>query len=132
MERPRIRLIKLNNLQVTNYPLIHGFHIGVVTNELEIRTLQVHGVLNVVSWGILMPLGAVIARYLKVFKSATPAWFYLHVACQTSAYIVGVSGLGTGLKLGDESGVSQNTHKAIGIAMVCLATVQVPILCFHV
>lgn len=89
------------------------------------RKKNVHGVLNVVSWGILMPFGAVIARYLKVFKSATPAWFYLHVACQTSAYIVGVSGLGTGLKLGDESGASQDTHKAIGIVMVCLATVQV-------
>ncbi|CDP18260.1 unnamed protein product [Coffea canephora] len=89
------------------------------------RKRNVHGVLNVVSWGILMPLGAVIARYLKVFKSATPAWFYLHVACQTSAYIVGVSGLGTGLKLGHDSGLSQDTHKAIGIAMVCLATVQV-------
>uniref|UniRef100_A0A6N2K0S5 Cytochrome b561 domain-containing protein n=1 Tax=Salix viminalis TaxID=40686 RepID=A0A6N2K0S5_SALVM len=39
---------------------------------------NIHGVLNAVSWGILMPIGALIARYLKVFKSADPAWFYLH------------------------------------------------------
>lgn len=34
---------------------------------------QIHGVLNVVSWGILMPIGVIIARYLRVFKSADPA-----------------------------------------------------------
>ena len=82
--------------------------------------------LNAVSWGILMPMGAVIARYLKVFKSADPAWFYLHVTCQTTAYIVGVAGWGTGLKLGSDSpGVTQNPHRSIGIALFCLGTLQV-------
>lgn len=82
--------------------------------------------LNAVSWGILMPTGAIIARYLKVFKSADPAWFYLHITCQFSAYVVGLSGFGTGLKLGnDSSGVEYNTHRALGIVLVCLATLQV-------
>ncbi|KAM0950354.1 putative cytochrome b561 and DOMON domain-containing protein [Dioscorea sansibarensis] len=83
-----------------------------------------HGVLNAVSWGILMPVGAITARYLKIF--ANPAWFYLHVACQCSAYIVGVAGWGTGLKLGSESsGVTYHSHRNIGIALFCLATLQV-------
>ncbi|XP_039115218.1 cytochrome b561 and DOMON domain-containing protein At5g47530-like [Dioscorea cayenensis subsp. rotundata] len=83
-----------------------------------------HGVLSAVSWGILMPIGAITARYLKVF--ANPAWFYLHVACQCSAYIVGVAGWGTGLKLGSESsGVTYHSHRNIGIILFCLATVQV-------
>ena len=82
--------------------------------------------LNAVSWGILMPTGAIIARYLKVFKSADPAWFYLHITCQASAYIVGVSGFGTGLKLGSDSeGVEYDTHRALGIVLVCLGTLQV-------
>lgn len=82
------------------------------------------------SWGILMPTGAIIARYLKVFKSADPTWFYLHITCQASAYIVGVSGLGTGLKLGSDSeGVDYDTHRALGIVLVCLGTLQVP--CVH-
>ncbi|KAL3633606.1 hypothetical protein CASFOL_022368 [Castilleja foliolosa] len=90
------------------------------------RRRNVHGVLDVVSWGIMMPLGAMIARYLKVFKSANPAWFYLHVTCQTAAYIVGVAGWGTGLKLGsDSSGVVQTTHRNIGITLFTLATLQV-------
>ncbi|KAK4492950.1 hypothetical protein RD792_000277 [Penstemon davidsonii] len=90
------------------------------------RNRNIHGVLNVVSWGILMPLGAVIARYLKVFKGANPAWFYVHVTCQTSAYIVGVAGWGTGLKLGSDSvGVQQNVHRNIGITLFVLGTLQI-------
>ncbi|XVF71783.1 hypothetical protein PTKIN_Ptkin12aG0066700 [Pterospermum kingtungense] len=87
---------------------------------------NVHGVLNTVSWGILMPLGAIAARHMRVFKSADPAWFYLHVACQSSAYIVGVAGWATGIKLGSDSpGVTQNPHRNIGIALFCLGTLQV-------
>lgn len=87
---------------------------------------NVHGVLNAVAWGTLMPIGAIIARYLKVFKSADPAWFYLHVACQSSAYIVGVAGWGTGLKLGSDSpGVTYTAHRNIGITLFCFGTLQV-------
>ncbi|GFP83295.1 cytochrome b561 and DOMON domain-containing protein at5g47530 [Phtheirospermum japonicum] len=90
------------------------------------RRRNVHGVLDVVSWGIMMPLGAMVARYLKVFKSANPAWFYLHVTCQTAAYIVGVAGWGTGLKLGsDSAGIEHTTHRNIGITLFTLATLQV-------
>ncbi|XP_016195682.1 cytochrome b561 and DOMON domain-containing protein At5g47530 [Arachis ipaensis] len=89
------------------------------------RKRNMHGVVNAVSWGVLMPMGAVIARYLKVFKSTGTAWFYLHVACQVSAYIVGVAGLGTGLKLGDDYPVDgTDDHKALGIIMVALGTLQ--------
>ncbi|KAK6919247.1 AIR12, DOMON domain [Dillenia turbinata] len=84
-----------------------------------------HGVLNAVSWGILMPIGVIIARYVKVFEAADPAWFYLHVGCQSSAYIVGVAGWGTGMKLGSDSPIEQTTHRNIGIALFCLGTLQV-------
>ncbi|EEF30377.1 Auxin-induced in root cultures protein 12 precursor, putative [Ricinus communis] len=87
---------------------------------------NVHGVLNAVSWGILMPMGIMIARYVKVFKVANPAWFYLHVACQSSAYVVGVAGWGTGLKLGSDSpGIKYEKHRNIGITLFCLATLQI-------
>lgn len=90
------------------------------------RNRNIHGVLNAVSWGILMPIGAIIARYMRVFKSADPAWFYLHVTCQSSAYIIGVAGWATGIKLGSESsGVQYTAHRAIGIVLFCLGTLQV-------
>ncbi|KAK6155299.1 hypothetical protein DH2020_009547 [Rehmannia glutinosa] len=99
---------------------------GAASGGSRQRRRNVHGVLNVVSWGILMPLGAMAARYLKVFKAANPAWFYLHVACQVSAYSVGVGGWATGLKLGSDSpGVEQTTHRNIGISLFALATLQV-------
>ncbi|CAM8953026.1 unnamed protein product [Rhodiola kirilowii] len=92
----------------------------------RIRKRNIHGILNAVSWGVLLPAGAMFARYLKVSKAADPAWFYLHIACQTSAYIVGVAGWATGLKLGSESvGVEQKVHRSIGIALFCLGTLQV-------
>ncbi|XP_078436699.1 cytochrome b561 and DOMON domain-containing protein At4g17280-like [Wolffia australiana] len=90
------------------------------------RRRNVHGILNGVSWGVLMPLGVVIARYVRVFESADPAWFYLHVACQCSAYVLGVAGWGTGLKLGSDSqGIQYSKHRVIGIVLFSLATLQV-------
>lgn len=89
------------------------------------RRRNTHGVLNAVSWGVLMPMGAMIARYLKVFKTANPAWFYLHVACQVSGYIVGVAGWGTGIKLGNDSpGIKYDKHRNIGIALFAIGTLQ--------
>ncbi|KAL2239658.1 cytochrome b561 and DOMON domain-containing protein At3g25290 [Sesamum indicum] len=87
---------------------------------------NIHGVLNVVSWGIMFPIGIIIARYLRTFPSADPAWFYLHVFCQVSAYAIGVAGWGTGLKLGSQSkGITYSNHRNIGIALFALATVQI-------
>ncbi|XP_076942019.1 cytochrome b561 and DOMON domain-containing protein At5g35735-like [Bidens hawaiensis] len=97
---------------------------GVGGNLLHRR--NTHGVLNAVSWGVLMPMGAMIARYLKVFKVAHPAWFYIHVACQVTAYGVGVAGWGTGIKLGSDSeGIKYTTHRNIGITLFALGTLQV-------
>jgi len=79
-----------------------------------------------VSWGVLLPTGAIFARYLKTFKSADPAWFYLHVTCQLVGYGVGVSGWATGINLGKESkGVTYTDHRNIGIAVFALGTLQV-------
>ncbi|KAJ6747799.1 CYTOCHROME B561 AND DOMON DOMAIN-CONTAINING PROTEIN [Salix koriyanagi] len=68
---------------------------------------NIHGVLNAVSWGILMPIGAFDSKVLE-------------------AYIVGVAGWATGLKLGSESaGIQYDAHRTIGIFLFCLATLQV-------
>nr|CAB3457483.1 unnamed protein product [Digitaria exilis] len=87
---------------------------------------NIHGILNVVSWGVLLPMGAIFARYLKTFQSADPAWFYLHVTCQLIGYGVGVSGWATGINLGNESqGVTYTDHRNIGIAVFALGTLQI-------
>lgn len=74
----------------------------------------------------MMPIGALIARYVKVFEAADPAWFYLHVSCQSLAYLIGVAGWGTGLQLGSESPSIQYTaHRCIGITLFVFGTLQV-------
>ncbi|KAA8527876.1 hypothetical protein F0562_035255 [Nyssa sinensis] len=89
-----------------------------------LRNRNIHGILNAASWGIMFPVGIIIARYIRTF--ADPAWFYLHVACQVSGYVVGVAGWATGLKLGSQSkGVEYTSHRYIGITLFCLATLQV-------
>ncbi|KAM7262635.1 hypothetical protein ACFE04_000318 [Oxalis oulophora] len=99
---------------------------GAADVDSKLKKKNIHGILNTVSWGLLFPLGVVIARYVRTFKSADPAWFYLHVTCQLSAYVLGVAGWGTGLKLGSESkGIVYTGHRNIGISLFCLATVQV-------
>ncbi|KAJ9169824.1 hypothetical protein P3X46_017973 [Hevea brasiliensis] len=101
---------------------------SVATGGVDSKTKKrnIHGVLNAVSWGVLFPIGIIIARYLRPFQSADPAWFYLHVSCQVSAYAIGVAGWGTGLKLGSESkGIQWTAHRNIGISLFSLATLQV-------
>ncbi|XP_047955270.1 cytochrome b561 and DOMON domain-containing protein At5g47530-like [Salvia hispanica] len=117
------------NVQSTgNLNLLSGQTGGTTTGSVDSRTKKknIHGVLNSVSWGILLPIGAITARYLKVFPAADPAWFYLHALFQSSAYIIGVAGWATGLQLGSQSaGITYTAHRIIGIVIFCLATLQV-------
>ncbi|RZC56335.1 hypothetical protein C5167_015189 [Papaver somniferum] len=92
----------------------------------KLKKKNIHGVLNAVSWGMLFPIGAVIARYLRVFEAADPAWFYLHVFCQLSGYAIGVAGWATGLQLGKQAqGFGNTLHRNIGITLFTFATLQV-------
>ncbi|CAL9096133.1 unnamed protein product [Musa acuminata var. zebrina] len=114
-----------NLLSKNNLDFLSG-EAGSAGGNSRLRRKNIHGVLNAIGWGILMPIGAIMARHVKVFRAADPAWFYLHVACQCSAYIIGISGWGLGLKLGSESvGIAYHKHRDIAIALFCLATVQV-------
>ncbi|GLJ53603.1 hypothetical protein SUGI_1143500 [Cryptomeria japonica] len=91
------------------------------------QTLKnIHGMINVVSWGIMIPIGVMIARHAITFQVAYHTWFYIHAICQSFGYIIGVSGWAIGLKLGSYSkGVVRTSHGIIGIVIFCLATLQV-------
>ncbi|OVA08670.1 Cytochrome b561 [Macleaya cordata] len=125
---PNIHDMTLENLNSKGtLDLVKGeSNTNVGDGDSKHKKRNIHGILNAVSWGILFPVGVIIARYLRTFESADPAWFYLHVFCQVSAYVIGVAGWGTGLKLGSESkGIQYTNHRNIGIALFCLATIQV-------
>ncbi|XP_044982001.1 cytochrome b561 and DOMON domain-containing protein At4g12980-like [Hordeum vulgare subsp. vulgare] len=93
------------------------------SNLLKKKT---HGILNAVSWGILLPIGGIVARYLKTFKSAEPAWLYLHIACQLMAYMMGLCGFPIGIDLGNLSkGITYLSHRNMGIVVLAIGTLQI-------
>ncbi|CAN0927278.1 Auxilin-related protein 2 [Linum grandiflorum] len=82
-----------------------------------------HGIMNMVGWGILMILGAILARY---FKHLDPLWFYAHVLVQSSGFVLGIIGVITGLLLQDDLDARHvSTHKALGILVLVLGCLQV-------
>lgn len=73
-------------------------------------------------WGILVAIGAMVARYMKQWD---PIWFYSHTAIQSLGYILGVAGIITGLVLSNRVSANVDKHKAIGITILVLGTLQV-------
>lgn len=85
-----------------------------------------HGSLNALSWGLLLPIGAATARYLRpCTASVGPAWFYAHAATQAAGYALGAAGFALGLVMGSASpGVSYRLHRGLGIAAATAGSLQ--------
>nr|DAD25332.1 TPA_asm: hypothetical protein HUJ06_026796 [Nelumbo nucifera] len=81
-----------------------------------------HGVLNILSWGILIVIGVIIARY---FKHYDPTWFYTHLTIQLAGFVLAIAGIITGFILEDQISSDVDTHKAIGILVLALGCCQV-------
>ena len=54
-----------------------------------LNLIMLHGVFMVVGWGILLQMGAFIARY---FRKHDPMWFHLHRVCQISGLLFAIGG----------------------------------------
>ncbi|XP_051136659.1 cytochrome b561 and DOMON domain-containing protein At2g04850 [Andrographis paniculata] len=92
----------------------------------------VHGIINAVSWGFLLPAGIVAARYLRHIRSAGPAWFYAHAGIQLTAVFLGTVGFSIGIKLGEMSpGRAYGLHRKLGFAAFCLGWLQTLALLFR-
>ncbi|KAJ3700978.1 hypothetical protein LUZ61_004683 [Rhynchospora tenuis] len=81
-----------------------------------------HGVFAIFSWGILLPIGAIIARY---FRHKDPLWFYLHVAIQFLGYFGGLAAVVAGISLYNKLHSDFRSHKSLGIVILVLASLQV-------
>ncbi|KAL7186588.1 hypothetical protein ACSBR2_028340 [Camellia fascicularis] len=64
------------------------------------RMRVAHGVLNMMGWGTLLPLGVIIARYFHMYPVHYNHWLRLHITCQITGYTLGTIGWGIGLWLG--------------------------------
>ncbi|CAA0826680.1 Cytochrome b561 and DOMON domain-containing protein [Striga hermonthica] len=91
-----------------------------------------HGITNSISWGLLLPTGAVLARYLRPVRAVGPAWFYLHAGVQLIGVFVGTVGFGLGIRLGQiRSGQAYGLHRKLGFAVFCLGWLQTMALLFR-
>uniref|UniRef100_F6HHL0 Cytochrome b561 and DOMON domain-containing protein n=1 Tax=Vitis vinifera TaxID=29760 RepID=F6HHL0_VITVI len=99
----------------------------------NIQTLKIaHGIINAISWGILLPLGAFSARYLRHIQSMGPSWFYAHAGVQLSGFFLGTVGFAIGIKLGEMSpGVVYGLHRKLGFGAFCLGGLQTLALLFR-
>ncbi|KAG4931928.1 Cytochrome b561 and DOMON domain-containing protein [Glycine soja] len=77
---------KTTDVNVTSYK--DKDHI--LTRDLRHHFQNVHEILILIGWGTLLPIGVIIARYLRNFLC--DVWFKWHIACQTLGYILGTIG----------------------------------------
>ncbi|MED6144099.1 hypothetical protein PIB30_012458 [Stylosanthes scabra] len=82
----------------TTYVMTHNN--GHATPHHHKRHLQnAYRILVLLGWGILLPLGVVIARYCRTVPLKLNEWYYCHIMCQTLGYILGILGWSFGLWL---------------------------------
>uniref|UniRef100_M1AFX8 Cytochrome b561 and DOMON domain-containing protein n=2 Tax=Solanum tuberosum TaxID=4113 RepID=M1AFX8_SOLTU len=87
-----------------------------------------HGILSIIGWGVILPIGVIIARYFKkgpIHWNEHDQWKHAHKACQACGYIFGATGWAIGLWLGNYSKYySFPKHGAYGISIFTFATLQ--------
>lgn len=99
----------------------------------DIKTLKnAHGTINGIAWGVLLPIGAVTARYLRHLQSLGPSWFYAHSAIQLTGFFLGTVGFAIGIRLGELSpGIEYGLHRKLGFTAFCLGALQTLALLFR-
>ncbi|XP_015166694.1 cytochrome b561 and DOMON domain-containing protein At3g25290-like [Solanum tuberosum] len=86
---------------------------------------QVHGILNIIGWGTVLPIGVIIARNFREFPLHWLGWRKYHISCQTIGYLVGTTGWAVGIWLGKASKYySFPKHGTYGLFIFAFATIQ--------
>ncbi|GJP51762.1 hypothetical protein CLOM_g10905 [Closterium sp. NIES-68] len=96
-----------------------------------IRLWKIHGIISTVAWALLLPLGAMAARYLR---QVYPLWFPAHQALQLAACSLATVAFTMAFTMphgaiagrADEAsrGACVTAHTAMGIALMALAALQ--------
>ncbi|KAK4733248.1 hypothetical protein R3W88_007509 [Solanum pinnatisectum] len=106
------------------------------THEHHHRQLRVvHGIVNIFGWGILLPIGVIIARYYKRHPLECEEWYSLHVLSKIAGFILGTIGWGLGMSMIKNSPKDQHTmmstHGIIGTIIFTFTTIQVLAICLQ-
>ena len=90
------------------------------------KRANTHGAVAITGMGLLLPIGALIARYARAWD---PAWFYTHLTVQLVGFLFLLVALGTGVELAHNiQPKGYDTHAGFGFFIFGLAILQV---CFE-
>eukprot|EP00897_Mesotaenium_endlicherianum_P010928 jgi/Mesen1/9864/ME000070S09151 len=81
-------------------------------------TWGAHGALSAIAWGVVMPCGALVGRYVR---SMSPYWFPVHQALQLLGYALALAGFSIGLTMEHRGGHS--AHTSVGIVLFLVLAV---------
>lgn len=94
--------------------------------------LSWHARFMVLAWGVLVPIGVVVARYMKIAPGQnwpvvldSHLWWNTHRICQYSAFVFMCIGLWLILNAPPLENVLPGPHWFLGWAALCLACVQI-------
>ncbi|KAK3030045.1 hypothetical protein RJ639_038144 [Escallonia herrerae] len=123
---PKMHPTTLHNVDsIQTLDLVSGRGHSIGRHRRHLRT--VHGILNIVGWGTLLPIGVIIARYFKSYPMSMKKdwWFALHISCQIVGYFLGTTGFIIGIWLGHASKhYSFFTHRILAIFIFAFTTLQ--------
>jgi hypothetical protein len=104
---------------------------GAITHQID-PWIMWHARLMVLAWAILLPLGAIAARYFKVTpKQDWPrqldnrAWWHAHQALQYSGVLLMLVGLALTWSSGSSQSLAAVWHGYLGWAVVAIGVLQV-------
>lgn len=92
----------------------------VASNILSTR--KTHGVLALLGWGLVLPVGAIVARY---FRHVDPLWYYFHVVLQFIGFLMVVAAVAVGRLLYGRLHANVAAHRGIGFFALVLSILQV-------
>ncbi|XP_041000673.1 cytochrome b561 and DOMON domain-containing protein At3g61750-like [Juglans microcarpa x Juglans regia] len=81
-----------------------------------------HGILGIIGWGLILPIGALVPRYLK---HKDPLWYYLHSVFQFVGFCIGLAGVVLGQRLYNIIQADFPKHRGIGIFVLVLSILQI-------
>ncbi|KAL8138428.1 hypothetical protein V2J09_004429 [Rumex salicifolius] len=90
-------------------------------SKYEEKMKRSHGVLGIIGWGLVLPLGAMTARFLRHQK---PLWYYLHTIIQFAGFLIVLAGVVLGQTLYNRVHASVTAHRGIGYLALTLTILQ--------
>jgi hypothetical protein len=87
-----------------------------------------HGAIQFAAWGLLAPIGVLIARYGRLTAAPAgvdkPVWFYVHLSLQGSAALLSIVGFAIARSMVLPGAHFRGAHQILGLAVFILGLLQ--------